>query len=159
MNKFMTRQNILTKNPLLVLIIGALMVVFSVTYFTIATTSVTTIGTDIEAGGNISASDPTEDEHVATKGYVDASGGGGGFYFYARYTHDGSSDLPHDCLPCPTGFETTLITLWTGRRCDAKSMDGTGHSLDMHIPNIMANIIVSRGRSSSDRNCVICLCH
>ncbi len=60
-------NNFLTKNPYLILFVSALMVVFSVTYFTLAQGTVTTIGEYIEI------KEPTQANHAATKNYVDAS--------------------------------------------------------------------------------------
>jgi hypothetical protein len=51
-----------------------------------------TSAAELVVNGNIAASPPTADDHVATKAYVDASSGGGGpsFAGYTATTYDGN---------------------------------------------------------------------
>ncbi len=91
-------NNFLTKNPYLILFVCALMVVFSVTYFTLAQGTVTTIGEYIEI------KEPTADNHAATKAYVDASIPPGSLDWSQAYavveTRDGSDGVELLILEC-----------------------------------------------------------
>ena len=69
-------------------------------------------GAKLEVDGNVIADDPTEDNHLATKAYVDAQIGGGAYIVTTRGADSGSTSGGSYPDPfCPAGW--TVETSWT----------------------------------------------
>jgi hypothetical protein len=68
---------------------------------------------ELHVNGNVIASAPVSDTHLATKGYVDAStGSGGAMTISCGWITTGTPPGVGSCTPttCPSGYETTAVS-------------------------------------------------
>jgi len=73
--------------------------------------------------GNASAADPTQNQHLATKAYVDAQAGGS----RAMYYHTGSDeeyDGTNVDTACDVGYHVCIANEWVGAKYDTSKING-----------------------------------
>lgn len=77
-------------------------------------------GAKVEVAGNVIAADPTASNHLATKAYVDAQGGGGKTWFRTSAAAQGTSAA---LALCPSGYHMCYPGEWVGWTWDRTKGD------------------------------------